>query len=389
MNIKRDTLSKQILELTAISGELPPTVLNRLKSGEEYMRKTISALKQADLIRKIARTGFVGYRLTPAAKKMLLSENERRFEFYLRGRKDTNMVRNKVPRRLRLHRIAEIYLFMLNADVLLFRDLKTPVFEQLRDLFSTASTAFTDFTDSTAFADPDAIQYQDFIFPAFYESKEIKEVGALTASMRGSRHVGILLSDELMYAVYNTEQQLMRWDTKTEIKFRETIYHIFRRKVIGFDPVNIRALIIGATMDIAVLLLESTGGEKGRFFQIDDSFDYIHYISNDETGEMILKILLNAELMEITDEMLTEKLDSAPSSVCSAADSDGNPVLLAYTYDIRRIQNFAGWLAKHDLQGILYCFDFQRDSLQRYCNENRIEIRTLDSESYRRRYLDS
>ena len=382
MYTKWDTLSGRILELTAISGELPYTALSRLKGGVEYKRKTVTALRQANLLRKFTKDKVSGYRLTASAKEILLSENEKRFAYFLNGNTETNMVRGELTRRTRLHRIADTYMLMQNAGVEIFRDIKTPVFEYLRDKIPTAYTA------STVYTDVGAICYQDIIFPAFYDSKEIKEIGAALANVRGSRLIGVLLTENVLFATYHTGHTLMRWETGSEIKTRELFRQIFRRKVSGFDSENIRGLIIGDSMDMALELLESDGGAKRRYSMVDDSYGNLHFIPNNENGELILRILCNHEVWESTESMLASDFHPATVSICDAADEDGNPVLFAYVMDLKRIKNFTAWMSVHNQTGSIICFDFQRDVLTKFCGEN-IRLEALDAEKYRRRFVDN
>ena len=377
MQTKWDTLSRQILELTAISGELPYTALNRLKGGGEYKRKAVMHLRQANLLRKFTKNKVSGYRLTALAKKLLLSENEERFAFFLSGKTDTNMVRGDVKRRLRLHKIAETYLLMQHTGIEIFRDRKTPVFELLRDVIPTALTALTD----------NAIHYQDIMLPAFYDSKEIKEIGSALVNVRGSRLVGALLTDKILFAVYNTGNELMRWETGSEIKTRVLFQQIFRRKISGFDSENIRGLIMGETMEMALALLTSDGGEKRRYSMVDDSYEYLHFVTGDGNGELILRILCNSNIRESTEAMLSEDFLPPSVSICDAQDENGNPVLFCYTLDLKRLKSFTAWITAHKEQGLIICFDFQCDVLRKFCGAN-ISFETLDTTKYRRRFLN-
>jgi len=378
---KWDTVPNQILTLTALSGELPATVYDRLNGGKEYKRKVIGALKKADLIERHKCDSVAGYRLTNAGKEKLLAENEKRFGYYLIGSTDTNTHRKDPSRRIRLHRNAEIYLFMLNAGVILYRDQKIPVYEYLRDLRPTASTDFT------ASAVPNTMSYQDIIVPAFYDSREIKDVEDLTQSIRGSRHIGTLYTDNTIFVVYNAEKTLMKWHSRTEGKASNLLYNTFRSKVTGFDARNIRALIIGDTMDMALEMLNSKGGKRRRFFRIDESFNYFHFVPNDENGEMLMEILLDSEIWEATETLFLGDYKPMQFANYNAIDHDGNPILFAYTFDMKQIANFADWTFKNRRHGIIMCFDFQSEALKEYCNEY-MHIETMSGKKFRTDFLN-
>lgn len=55
-----------------------------------------------------------GYRLTAKAKKILLTEHNERYHLYLTGNVESNQVKSELPRRIRLHRLAEIYLLIMS-----------------------------------------------------------------------------------------------------------------------------------------------------------------------------------------------------------------------------------------------------------------------------------
>ena len=78
--------------------------------------------------------------------------NPVRFSFYLTGNTGTNQPRSVITRRLRLHRLAEVYVNMLNAGVVVYRDEKPAVFVANRFPLSCRS----------------------FEKPCFYASREVK-----------------------------------------------------------------------------------------------------------------------------------------------------------------------------------------------------------------------
>ena len=124
----KQTMAYKILELIAILGELPSGQLSRLPGGEEYKKTLITSLKKQSLIRTYYRDSMRGYRLTGAAKKLLLNDNPERFSFCLAEYADTNHVQSELLRRMRLWRIAETTVTMKNANVSVFPDERPPVF---------------------------------------------------------------------------------------------------------------------------------------------------------------------------------------------------------------------------------------------------------------------
>ena len=75
----RQTVGYMLLELVAISGELPADQLRRLSGGDSYKLNVVRILKAKKLLRTYYRDGFRGYRLTARAKAALCLDNPKRF----------------------------------------------------------------------------------------------------------------------------------------------------------------------------------------------------------------------------------------------------------------------------------------------------------------------
>ena len=63
-------------------------------------------------------------------KELLLSQNSCRFQNYLTGNAETNLIRSELPRRLRLHQKAETYLTLSHAGIPFFPDEKPLLFSE-------------------------------------------------------------------------------------------------------------------------------------------------------------------------------------------------------------------------------------------------------------------
>ncbi len=75
----------QLLELVAISGEMPANQLDRLAGGTSYKENVVKSLKRQRLLLSFYKNGLRGYRLTAAAKKLLMARDPARFSFCLSG----------------------------------------------------------------------------------------------------------------------------------------------------------------------------------------------------------------------------------------------------------------------------------------------------------------
>ena len=364
----------RILALTAISGELSPDALSHTNISKSYREKLLTKLKEEGLLKTHYRDRLRGYRLTGKGKQLLLAENPERFRFYLTGSSDTNQPRSEYPRRLRLQQASIAYAILQSAGVEIYRDRKAPLFQ------------------------PETGQEVPYsmTLPTFYHSREVKELGAEAIKISNSRTIGILLAPEYIYAVFCTGGALMKWEYRTELKVKALLsYHASRGILSGsgggprYHPdTPIKALLIGEGMDTALKMMESTGGFQKSYFYLDSSFDYFHYIPDDDAGMTMIRLLCSPAMMKALKNLLLSDLQAPCPDYGLEHDavSDGLPLLLAFDFDMLRLSRFRTALSFHGLTGSLICFDFQKPVLQQYFGEA-VAIDTIDLEKFEGRFL--
>ena len=364
----KETAGYQLLELVAISGELPADQLRRLPGGDAYKLNVVRALKSKKLLRTYYRNGLRGYRLTSSAKEALLWENPARFSFSLTGASETNLVKSEITRRLRLHRVAEATVTMMNADILFFRDEKPPIFSPVWD------------GSSEVFVRT----------PVFYNSREIKEIGTVFVKIRGARSVGVLLTSADIFVVYNLGDSLMKWEYKSEMRTKALMKTVLCRERLPsqYSPDAVQGLILGNSMELACDILNEAGGKQ--YFILDGNYEHFYFLTNDRKGEKLLKLLCSKKLRkQLEDILLTDLYEGNTGSTLEndAFDGNGTPVLFGYFCDLPRIRRFDTALRLQNKNGILICFDFQQDALKQYCSEL-ITFQTIDFEKWERSFFE-
>lgn len=362
----------RILTLIALSGECSPDAISHLGIKPAYCTKLITGLKENNYIKTHYKDRLRGYRLTNRGKKLLLRTNPDRFSFYLKGNSDTNKPRSDYTRRLRLHHASRVYAMLMNSDISLYRDLKLPLFRK---------------GDSEAHV---------LSLPAFYHSREIKELGSETIKINNSRILGVLLTSNAIYPVFYTENTLMKWEYRTEIRLKAFLRHHMRSGVLsgshilpGYHPdTPVKALIIGSDMDTSVKLMESTGGYQKSYFYLDTSFDHFHYLPAPPAGECILKLLCNPAVSDELRKLLLSDLQPVNPDLGLEHDGTWNqiPLQLAFDFDMLRLSRFHTALSFHGLCGRLICFDFQKAALQQYFG-NMVTLETIDLKKFERRFF--
>ena len=328
----------RLMELAAISGECSTRVLPILGLAPSYSEKLVTRLKGEGLIKTHYRDGLRGYRLTSKGKELLLEENPDRFSFYLSGSSDTNHPRSDIPRRLRLQQASIAYAMLCNAGVEVFRDRKTRLFQ----------------TGNAARAAPFPMP-----LPAFYHSREVKELGAEAVKVNNSRAMGILLAPECIYALFCTGSAPMKWEYRTELKVKALLSYHASRGILSRGHIEpcyhpdtpIKALLLGEGMDTLRLLCSPT-------------------------TQTALRNLLLSDLQP----------PRSGHGLEHDAVSDGKPVLLAFDFDMMRLSRFRTALSFHGLAGSLICFDFQEPVLRQYFGDA-AAIETIDLYKFERRFL--
>lgn len=345
------------MELTAICGELPTEILPRLHTSTNYLDNVIRLLKSDNLLRLYSKDKVKGYRLSKKAKDFLLVQNPDRFELYLSGNAETNQLKSELVRRLRLHRLAEMYVLMMEADIPVYRDLKPDVFS------------------------PDGCAVSTLSGPAFYTSREIKQMGMETIKISGSRIAGALLTGDGVYLTYNGGYGLAKMDYRAEQRAKALLTSTvcYERLSTQYKAEQVAGLMIGKGLALFSNILTSTDSNARCFFLRDGSYEHFYYLTNDHYGAVLLKLLCSRAKRAALDSVLTQGLhpgNPGLSIVNDAIDRDGNPVLFGYLLDIPRINRFCNGLELHQKSGTLICFDFQSEALRSFCG-SRVQIQAI------------
>ena len=231
------TRAYDLLALTALSGEYPASSVSRLVGSTAYAEKVVARLKADGFLRTVYRDRLRGYRLTSAAKHRLLASAPSRFAFYLTGSTDTNRVKSEPVRRLRLHRVAQVYTSVYKAGIALFRDEKPCPFSAAAHHHSAPA--------------------------AFYGSREVKEMGVETVKIRGSRMVGVLAAPGGPCLCYNCAGNIPSFDRQSELRAKVFFQNLARRD--GSAQCNVTGLLFAdRTETLDQLLAQAKGGAVER-----------------------------------------------------------------------------------------------------------------------------
>ena len=181
----------------------------------------------------------------------------------------------------------------------------------------------------------------------------------------------------------------MKWEYQAEVRLNAFLQHYLKLRLYNGQP-DIRAIVFGNDMDMAFQLLKSTGGKKRGLFMLDTSFHNFYFLPSNAKGELLLKLLMNPKLTARLNQLLLSDLEACQSDArfeYDAVTPDGIPTLLAYDFDMQRINRFNTGLNVFGMSGNLICFDFQIPVLEKYIDSN-VHFSSIDLDKFRKEFLN-
>lgn len=359
-----DTLPGLLLALIALSGELPADTVYRLPYADSYKALVVKRLKRDGLIRSYCHDELRGLRLTAAAKDLLRLNEPDRFRECFTGNTLTNAPKYSVVHRLRLHRMAEVLVTMLNADVSVLPWEKPALFSSTPPVNSTTIER-----------------------PTYYSSREVKDLGRQAVKIRGSRSTGVLLAGGEIFIIYNTGPGQMKWEYKAEMRLKALLEMELcqTRLPAQFLRAQQAAIVFAADMSQMAPLMGVGMDKRHNYFVLDGNFEHFYYLTSDHHGEVILQLLCDPDEKAVLDGILCSGFDpSRPGWLTEHDAMDGETaVLLAYTCDLPRIRRFNAALEQMGRTGTLFCFDFQADAMRQICTLG-VDVQCIDFDAYER-----
>lgn len=198
----------------------------------------------------------------------------------------------------------------------------------------------------------------------------MKEIGPQRDKIRGSRATGVLLTEDDIFAVYNTGSSEMKWERNSELRLKILLQQdlCWRRLSAQYGETELNAIVFGADMKQMPVLMGAGVDQRHKYFVLEDTYRHFYYLTSERHGEFILRLLSDGRTAEL-DDILRQDLFEVRANWSMENDAmDGkDPVLFGYTCDMPRIKRFCIGLQTHGLRGALYCFDFQEEVLSKIC----------------------
>ena len=328
-----------LMLLIAVSGELPTDMAKLIIGSESYAETVITRLKQEGKITVRNRAGCKGYILRARGKRYMLQKYEADVGYFLQGSVETNHIKTEVEKRVRLHRMSKVWVFLWKMGILIFQSEKPKLFGHMGE--------------------------REGENTAYYGSLEFK--GGVDA-IKGSRACGILITGESVYIVYHTLSQRMKWAKKMERSMRSWVE---KQKMRSGHMCTADAVIIGDTMDFLKVLLASDGGIRKNLYQVDDVYERYYYLPMSECAEIQIRLLINQSGGKALYRFLggaLSQIEHREYAVHAGTDERGYPVYFCYELELHhliRVKQDMGWKQ----EGSILCFDYQREALKAFFGE--------------------
>ena len=197
-----------------------------------------------------------------------------------------------MPRRQRLHRIAEATITIQNSGSAVFRDEKPYVFSPYWN---------------------DDINLE-IVSPAFYNSREIKEIGTAFVKIKGARSVGVLLTPKDVFVVYNLGNALMKWDYKSEMRTKALMKTVLcRERLTGYSGEDIKGLLLADGMELCYEILRVVIPLKEMFSDFPANLHGDDYKAAVTTYNKLMNSMLGAKI-----DFIVKGIDSKSKSIVAS-----------------------------------------------------------------------
>ena len=178
----------------------------------------------------------------------------------------------------------------------------------------------------------------------------------------------------------------MKWDYRAEIKVQVFLKLLLccERLPGQYARAEVSGLLLGNGLEHFYQILSAADTASRCFFLLDGNYEHFYYLTNDQYGDTLLKLLCSSEKITELNRMLMQGLSPKDTGLPiehDALDGDGSPVLFGYFLDIPRINRFHTALRLQERTGTLVCFDFQREVLHRFCGDQ-VEFSTISFEKF-------
>lgn len=228
---------------------------------------------------------------------------------------------------------------------------------------------------------PPVYSMQEYTENVYYQGSEIKAIGRESVKIKGARAIGLLTGEEansLVYCFHTAEQ---RWDARTERRLKDVIGMKMKDR-------EMKTIIIGVDVRAADIM-RTESGKHHLLYELMAEDEKTYYVPYDEYGLFLMRAAHMTNKIQTFGGIVKEKIGLRPVTnalECDGCDENGKPHLIALDYDIYRIKMFRLGLESRGLRGYVHCFDFQRDEMMDYFeNDKYAYVKDFDARKFAER----
>ena len=369
--VGRENLVTFILRLLAVSGEYPYSSLHligKLRTAQRIVQKMcekeIIRVNQCTLpgpMQLLTCSGKGALRTIRLTRDgvAVLGELDPELQRYYETHTGRNRFSGNAAHIGRNHRTAEVFAMAMRAGI------------------GCTHSASEELTMS-------AYRPLDFARPAFYPSKTLKGIDPGSEKKTAwTRIVGALFYADGFYALYNTRSAAMKWSGAGELKsalMLESIAH----SNSNFGRCD-SAILFGKDVSTVLATMEAHGSPIRRGQRFDNIYHHVHFVSLDENGIRLLRILTSAEWREVLKYAVFPKemqLRYAASIDCDARRGD-TWILSHLDGNLARLYRFREAITELKLKAEVVAFPWQAPYVQSYCRDA-CNVRVVEMEQIER-----
>ena len=339
---------EQILNIMALSGEVPTNLYKYIDITDDTYRRAISDLRKKGYIQTNSGNSLRGYVLTKEGKNYLCESGE----LSLRP-EDIAVKSTDIQKRRRSQYFAALY---ATFDKLNIR--YEPANKPTRAEHSKASN--------------------EIIFYAANEYKnELQERGA---TFKGSRTQGILVGKNTVFPIYVTNKQLIEFN-----KAEFGLVNQLSKDYFNGGEIN-NAIIFcpdtGATGEILNSLMHFEEIGKGVNILRTSYFKDVFIIPMDDHLQTSFQTLYNDKRIR---EVLTKQLNINTKNTyyqCDGYLNDNESVLFMLTLTAAKLKTFLSINKRKNTKGHIICYDFMAPIIKSQISKgNNVTIKTIKAEN--------
>lgn len=362
---KTDTLKIKVLELLALVGELSSDEIKSFVNSSSYGEKIITALKKDTLIKKYKIEDRDLFRLAPRGKKYLKEILPGEFESYLTRQRTMNRIRDDKRRVERRDKLAKILFMFHRADIKILPDEKT----LLKNSSVNTRTDGTDITDAHR--------------PEFYTSMEIKNLVPDYKTSIGSRALGILIANNMLYIVYYTADGELLWKHDSEKNFLTSTSEVLARRLFRKNYGTYQLVFGDSEKAVAAIMKRFGIKAKGKIYPSADMPNMIFALTNtdiDATLDIALHcpdFINDLKVKYGGDIVYDEKMPFFDGVKKTKYRAENGIIqereefyLFAFLFDMVKVAQAVDVAVKRRYEVRIYCFDYQQKYLEAFIGKD-------------------